>query len=238
MQRGTQASTNLRGVAWTLTDGPSFAHAFNCYFVREEYRFETAAASPLVIDCGANLGVSVRYWKHLFPAARVIALEPDEAAFTALSENCRGLEDVRLLKKAAWTEETRIGFAVAGNDGGHLALLTEREHPVPVVAVDAVRLADLITETVHLLKLDIEGAELDVLSDCASKLLMVERMFVEFHSFVRKPQMLSRLTTIIESAGFRMYGIVEEPARQPFIERPVFNEKDFRLNLWCYRPES
>lgn len=235
LPRGSRACVRLSGIDWTITDAPGFAHMFDDYFVQEHYRFEAGTSSPFIIDCGANIGVGVRYWKHLYPGARVLAIEPDAGSFAALEANSRDLTDVTLLKKAAWTDDTPLEFSVAGNDGGHLSLLTERQNPVPVVTVDGVRVRDLINEPVHLLKLDIEGSELQVLSDCADKLSLVEKMFVEFHSFARQQQRLSDFTGIIERAGFRMYGRVEDPASQPFLNRPVFNEKDFRLNLWCYR---
>ncbi len=49
--------------------------------------------------------------------------------------------------------------------------------------VGAVRLRDLLTEPVDLLKMDIEGAAVDVLMDCADRLLLIKRLVVEYQFF-------------------------------------------------------
>src|SRR5262249_17417794 len=38
---------------------------------------------PLIVDCGANIGLSARYFATEYPAARIVAVEPDieNAAF-------------------------------------------------------------------------------------------------------------------------------------------------------------
>jgi hypothetical protein len=46
---------------------------------------------------------------------------------------------------------------------------------------------------------------------------------------------LGVLLNALERAGFRIHGHPEMPASQPFLSRPVFNEKDFRLNVYCFR---
>ncbi len=54
--------------------------------------------------------------------------------------------------------------------------------------VRTVRLADyLIGDRIDLLKIDIEGAEVPVLEDCAARLDWVDRVFVEYHSFTDLP---------------------------------------------------
>ena len=49
------------------------------------YAFVARDARPWIIDCGANVGMSVLFFKALYPAASVIAIEPDRAAFDRLS---------------------------------------------------------------------------------------------------------------------------------------------------------
>jgi hypothetical protein len=51
------------------------------------YIFETSNPSPLIIDCGANIGLSVIYWKYLFPESKVVAFEPDQKKYEILCGN-------------------------------------------------------------------------------------------------------------------------------------------------------
>jgi predicted O-methyltransferase YrrM len=51
------------------------------------YRFNSLITKPLILDCGANVGVSVLYFKRLYPDAEIIAFEPDEDVFAILKQN-------------------------------------------------------------------------------------------------------------------------------------------------------
>lgn len=236
MPRHTTTRARLVNWEFQVPDGPSFAGMFESYFVRQEYQFPISGDSPLIIDGGANVGVGVHYWKHLCPGARVIAFEPDVEVFAALKANCSTLPGVVLQQRALWIENTRLEFAAVGADGGHLAGLVDRKDKPRKIEVEAVRLRDLLDEPVELLKLDIEGAEIEVLEDCADRLENVAWIFVEYHSFVARPQRLSEVLRVLEEAGFRIYCRKDGPARQPFMNRPVYNAKDFHLNIFGYRP--
>ena len=49
--------------------------------------FEPRDSEPLIIDCGANIGVSVLEWKTRWPMSRIICFEPDPDAFRLLTLN-------------------------------------------------------------------------------------------------------------------------------------------------------
>ncbi len=225
----------------TLLDPPfrtSDAHLFlvvyNGCFRRNAYRFEARRPDPVIIDGGANEGVTVRYWKSLFPSARIIAFEPDPECFARLRENCASLKDVELRQAGLWTANGPMSFKPVGGLGGHLSCCCPRDD-VADVKVEMVRLRDCLAAPVDFLKLDIEGAEIDVLQDCADRLHLVEKMYLEYHSFVQQEQRLAALFGVLEGAGFRIHAHSESPAPRPFMERPVVNQKDFRLNLFCFR---
>ena len=59
----------------------------------------------------------------------------------------------------------------------------------------------------HLLKLDVEGAEYDVLADCSEALRNVERMIVEVHAFDSKDH-VGKMLKLLEDVGFR-YSIAD-----------------------------
>lgn len=215
-------------------DAHLFLAVYNGCFRRNAYRFKAKRADPLIIDGGANEGVTVRYWKSLFPSARIIAFEPDPDCFARLRENCAGLKDVELHPAGLWTANGPMSFKPVGGLGGHLACCCPRDD-VADVKLEMVRLRDYLAEPVDFLKLDIEGAEIDVLRDCADRLHLVDQMYLEYHSFVQREQRLATLFGVLEGAGFRIHAQPESPAPRPFLERPVVNQKDFRLNLFCFR---
>ena len=62
-----------------------------------------AGTTPLIIDCGANFGLSVLCFAQRFPQARIVAVEPDTANFEMLRLNTAHLgERVLCVKAGVW----------------------------------------------------------------------------------------------------------------------------------------
>ena len=56
-------------------------------FIDEEYLIELGSSRPIIIDCGANIGVSLIYFKYLYPHSEVHCFEPYTFAFEYLQKN-------------------------------------------------------------------------------------------------------------------------------------------------------
>lgn len=231
----TATSTALCGTPVRVNDGRVFSSMVRVVFGDDSLRFTCDRSNPFIIDVGANVGVTVFYWKHLFPDSRVMAIEADPNICALLRENVKPLSNVEVLHGAAWTEEGDLDFALEGSVGGHIGVLSGKTDRISTVRVPCIRLRDLLVERVEFLKMDIEGAELDVLEDCKDRLHLLERIFVEYHSFIDAPQRLSRFLNIFEECGFRVHIRHEMPAEQPFVKVPVVNGKDLRLNVYATR---
>lgn len=232
----TPTITTLYGRPLAILDAISFLSLVDQIFNRQIYAARLSGGAPLVIDGGANIGLSVIYFKRLCPRCRVIAFEPDPAACAALRHNVAsfGLADVEIHERAIWTADARLDFAALGDVSGRLAAPQE----AGTTRVQAVRLRDWLVEPVALLKLDIEGAETVVVLDCAERLALVELAFIEYHSFAAAPQALDRLLAALSAAGLR-YQIREEyGAPAPFLKRPVRMGMDMQLDIYAYRPEE
>jgi FkbM family methyltransferase len=213
--------------------------AFQClyhdYFVKEKYKFDTRSPKPFIIDGGDNIGVGCRYWKFLYPESEVIAFEPDENNFSLLQKNMTSYSEFKAEKKALWSSHGTLKFHAVGGESGHVADANSTAAEHGIIEVSAYRLRDLLDRKVDLLKLDIEGGEMEVLRDCKDLLGNVERIFVEHHSFLAQPQQLGEFFGILENAGFRLNIHVDFQARQPFLKRLVYNNKDCWLNVFGFR---
>lgn len=235
LPRFTNGEIIISGRLLKYIDSASFCFIYDEIFNKQIYNFKTSTPSPYIIDAGANIGLSVLYFKQLFPNAEIIAFEPDEKAYETLKFNIssQGFEDVKLIKKALWDEETTLRFFAEGADGGRIALESENED---IVQINTVRLKDYLNKKVNFLKIDIEGAELTVLQDCVESLKNVEKIFVEYHSFSDTQQNLQDLLKVLNDAGFR-YNIqhVGVFSPNPFIK--VFSHigMDNQLNIFAYR---
>lgn len=237
LPQGQPATTGIFGRPFSLLDGTSFAHLYDLHFRRQILRFKAASDTPRIIDCGANVGVTVVWWKTQFPNARVLAFEADPDIFTLLKRNCGHLPDLELINAAVWDRQGELPFAAKGGEGGHMAEFAQT-CPGLIRNIPCLRLRLYLGEKCDFLKLDIEGAEIAVIRDCADVLGNVARAFVEYHSFVDRPQLLGPTVSLLEKAGFRLHVHTELPSARPFQEVFILNEKDLRLDFFCYREET
>lgn len=177
---------------------------FEEIFIFQHYKFETGQAEPLIVDCGSNIGISVLYFKKLYPKAKVVAIEPDPDAFAQLEENIRrnGLSHVTLYHAALSSCEGEKGLYK--KEGSHLTMsLIPSSEGLSARRVLAQRLSTLIQENVELLKVDVEGAEIEILDDLIEnkKIHLIERMIIEYHPYAAGVA-LEVFIQKIESAGF------------------------------------
>jgi len=212
----------------------SFAFQQREIFEERQYLFETDNAAPFVVDCGANIGMSILYFKDIYPEARILAFEPDPAAFACLRENVTGnaLSNIQLENAALASMEGETDFFYDRADPASLRMSIVRERmPRDKKTVRAVRLSRFLDEEVDFLKLDVEGAELDVIRELADtgKLRLVRQMLVEYHHhIVRTHDGLSKFLALLEEDGFG-YQI------EGHIDRPLPRERAQDLRIYGYR---
>lgn len=211
-------------------------HTYKELFEDEIYRFQSLTPHPYIIDCGANIGMSVLYFKALYPQSHVLAFEPDEDNCVLLNENItlNNLTDVTVEQSAVWTKDETLYFSSAGSQASRLATEGEQTN---VVEVKAVRLATVLSQQpTDLLKIDIEGAELDVMRDCATELKNVRNVFVEYHGKSGETKKLQELLSILDAAGFMVYiKMAADILKHPFVEKHTTGSFDVQLNIFAYR---
>ena len=233
--RYTVAKTVLLGKNIELADVPSFFSMYREIFKKEIYKFKTEAKKPYIIDCGANIGLSIIYFKKLYPKAEIIGFEPDKKIFDMLKNNMQsfGYNDVKIIQKALWNKGGETIFFSEGADAGRLADKNEMTNPATVMTTS---LRGYLGRPVDFLKIDIEGAEMAVIKDCADLLINVKNLFVEYHSFSDKEQKLDTLLGILKKAGFRYYiynfGVL---SHHPFEEKKTYLGMDMQLNIYACR---
>src|SRR5437879_5929087 len=71
------------------------------------HRILAARATPLILDCGIDSGLSTRYFADAFPFSRVIGVEPDPESFLRARANC-AVDNIEL-RQAAIASECRRG---------------------------------------------------------------------------------------------------------------------------------
>jgi FkbM family methyltransferase len=223
---------NLFGRKFYFRNPQNFLEGIREIFIEQCYR-QLLPTQPYILDCGANIGLSVLYMKRLFPDALIDAFEPDESNFEVLQMNVQsfGLKNVSLYKKAVWIKDETLLFRSRGTMGS--GIVTEKNNET--IEVKAVRLSNYMTRKIDFLKMDIEGAEYSVLKDIEPQLHLVSNLFVEYHGLFEQNDELLEMLQLIRKNGFTIY--IEDSARiyhQPFLQQKSGNWGfDVQLNIYC-----
>ncbi len=228
-------STVWQGRKIKIPDSASFLSACEEIIVQGIYNFRAKSEQPVILDCGANVGVSLIFFKQKYPKAQITAFEPDPEIANFLEYNLQqfGFQDITVFRKAVWTSETELRFETDGADGGRITEKTDAK----TKTISTVRLRDFLEKPIDFLKIDIEGAEYEVLKDIADRLLQVQNIFVEYHSFTNQPQHLDEILQILSQAGFRYY--MQNSGIQsitPFTQIRTMQGMDLQINISAYRP--
>lgn len=209
-----EVSFNLRshGTTFpvTIRRGDIFTVA-EIFFDREYAIRSPVPATPVVVDCGANVGLSPIWFLASYPGARVHAIEPEPENFRLLTLNVGGRPDVVLTQAAVTRESGTIALSVA--EHGALHSVKDTRVGDQTVDVPAINLADYCRgksiDHIDILKLDIEGSELDVLESLGDLLFRVRIVVGELHETLVDEGQFYRFA---EGNGFRR--VKREPARE------------------------
>jgi FkbM family methyltransferase len=236
---GGAGEVRLDGVTWAYADAESFAGDFERIWMQGRYDFQASGVvSPLVIDCGAGVGVGVLAWKRRVPGVRVIALEASSELFSLLRRNVEGGggEGVELRRQALAAQVGKARFLAFGNGKGHVVSGLPKESAQNLEDVEAASLESVIgQQEVSLLKLSVEGAEEALLSVSPDTLRRVARVYVDHVMPTRREQRLDEMLALLRGAGFRVHVQTETLSPRPFVLRGEEEGTLQRVQLFAYR---
>lgn len=157
---------------------------------------------PVIVDAGANIGLATLYFKRLFPASRIITVEPHPVTAGYLRRNVQGaqLAGVQVVERAL---TGRSGSRRLG--GTNITAAISEASEDGVVEVDAVMLSNLVgsEEKIDILKLDIEGGELEVLRSISDELPRIDQVLAEIHMWEGRPNPLPEILEILTRGDHR-----------------------------------
>jgi len=176
----------------------------------EEYRPVSSLDNVrLIVDCGANIGVTAYYFLHCYPKGTVIAIEPDERNYELCQRNLAAFGGRAIvLRGALWSERRPLRITPDSRTRGSWAFRVEPASPANA-DVDGLTIPDILDRAglhgpIDLLKVDIEGAEQEVFRQSPPWLGVVRHICIELHSaaarttFVRA---LSQYHYALENSG-------------------------------------
>lgn len=222
---------------------------------RNEYEdlrflFDVAELEPAcIIDGGANIGFVTNEFLSYFKTSRIYSIEPNPIVYSKLKESYQGSKNVTILNVGISRQPGKMMFNINENTGTssflepnayhgtHLAKKKGSVREIDTISLDAFVENEGI-EVLDILKLDIEGFELEALKG-AERLLKEQRVraiLLEVNlieSYVGQPLFHQIATHLIERNyhAFNTYGLHESTLRQAIITNFVFLSSDFRNAL-------
>jgi FkbM family methyltransferase len=142
-------------------------------------------ATGVVIDAGANVGFFTLFAKEN-GATRVYSIEPDPLPYTFLESNYKHDPSVITINKVLSHKNEPVDFNIVliNSVGSVMSEYRIKDDNVFSAKIDSISLHNIlnIEPTINLLKLDIEGAEYDVLDNLDSSYFKnINQFFIEFH---------------------------------------------------------
>lgn len=207
---------DLKKEIWTKGEyffEPSTAESQELSVKRQSY-------SPLIFDCGAHIGMASLYWLNLYPEAKIWAFEPNPLLYSVLEEN---------IAQNYLADNLKIfPYALAKNFGEKEFFIDKKENveekwlmsgsfhsgawnhqqKTQATKVKTVKLSQYLSESlvaekrswIDLVKVDIEGAESEVLTEAGDFLSKIKRLMIEYHP--TSGQKITRLIQLLQAHHF------------------------------------
>lgn len=91
-----------------LRNNTSDVTVFYQVFLALSYKIKINKDPKVIIDCGANIGLSVVYFKNRFPNSKIVAIEPEISNFEMLKTNTSGYNDVHCINRGVWNKSANL----------------------------------------------------------------------------------------------------------------------------------
>lgn len=165
----------------------SDAEVYKQVFLDKEYGIDSAVAPKVIVDAGANCGLTSVFYSSLFPEATILAIEPEKENFGLLLKNISGHKNIIPIQAALWNHTGSVMIHDPGEGAWSFRAQAQADGD-PVGAGETIRAVTIESimdeygiDRINLLKMDIEGSEKEVLEHSASWIERVDTLVVELH---------------------------------------------------------
>jgi FkbM family methyltransferase len=187
---------------------------FREIFVEQDYTsggFYTPRPTDTVFDLGANIGFFSLFLQWAARGVRVHAFEPASQTRARLEQNVaeNGLGAFVTVHPFAVSDTPGVLRLKQASFSAHRSLFTEEPGEPSAGAEESVRCVSLAeavglcgVDEIDLLKIDVEGAEIEIVEGCDDATWRrVRRVVVEYHDVFR-PGCRERVSRVLEAQGF------------------------------------
>ena len=154
-------------------------------FLRGHYEFSLEDEPEVIVDAGAHIGLVTVLFANRYPDCRIIAIEPEPENFELLCANTEGYGNVTRVNAALWFERARLEIHNPGDENWEYRFSASNDGKVLALTVSQI-MEDLKVNRIDLLKIDIEGAEKEVMEHSLDWIDSVGAVVIELHDRFRE----------------------------------------------------
>ncbi|HVU34120.1 MAG TPA: FkbM family methyltransferase [Opitutaceae bacterium] len=187
--------------------GTADVETFEEIFLARHYELPFPEFHPrFVLDLGANIGLASIRFAARWPAARILAVEPAEENFALLQRNTGAYPMIARDRAAVWAHAAELAILNPGDAANAFRLGTAAAGPA-AAAVPGRTIDEFATRfgcgAWNLVKMDVEGAEAEILNANTRWLDAVSVLVIELHDRIC-PGCTEALCSALRDRRFRM----------------------------------
>jgi len=176
----------------------------------------------IVVDLGANIGLTALFFCQEYAPRRVVVVEPDPANAEVLRANAAHCSsEIEVIVAAVGPKDGVVFFAESEESNlGHVA---DTGRPVTCISMPSLMKSSGLPR-IDLLKVDIEGGEGELLTHDNEWLDLVGSIMIEFHpQVVDEPALIS----LLQSKGFRYLAHTDATrlGKSDYFQRPDWPQR-------------
>lgn len=203
---------------------PSLISLYREIFIYQHYLPPRALGpEPVIVDVGANIGLASVFFMEIAPQASILAFEPNPRTYKILQQNLAAREAKATTHEVALGAAAGSGILVEVDDNAgrcedylsHLGSFgTGTEIDVSVEALSSL----LPTGTIDLIKLDAEGAEVEIIAElvASQRIRDVKNLVAELHYSGQRAVGVAEALMSLQKAGFEVEIFAQ--GTRPFVQ--------------------
>jgi len=183
-----------------LRPSPPDLYTFHYIFTKHEYDFDCGSVE-YIIDAGANIGLASVFFGLKYPEAKILSVEPEDSNYKLLVANTKRFPNIKTIKAALWSHNTSVNIVNPdASECEYQVSETNDKNEIAAITVEDA-MSELDTERIDILKMDIEGSEIEVFRTSGSWIDKIGAIVLETHDRYR-PGCTQALETAIRGREF------------------------------------
>lgn len=190
---------------FNISTAPQFA------WIREVYNKMLAAGkTPLIVDCGANIGLSALYFAKHLPQARIVGIEPARDNIDMARRNTGHNPLIEIVEAAVYDEARPL--EIANPEAEKFAYRVREARTSSAQSVEGITIPALMqrygARRNLIVKVDIEGGELALFRSNTGWLNHTDLLITETHDWLFPGQGTSR--TLFQALAGRTFEVIQK----------------------------